>query len=200
MRLSYFLAGATLLVFLLAVLWRESASAQQIYNSAPSSMLIATQALSSSSTGFQFKNVPNNYNSLFMNCGGLLFSATGASLILRIGEGSGGSFAWETGANYTSAVNSTTTATDVFDGLPWALSASTTSPVYVQAYVNNPSSSSLHKIVSGTMGGASNTVSYGYGPAVFTGWWNNDTNAVTGIELAPTGANITGTCSLYGMY
>jgi hypothetical protein len=31
-----------------------------------------------------------------------------------------------------------------------------------------------------------------------TGWWNNDTNAVTGIELVPSSGTMSGICSLYG--
>jgi hypothetical protein len=49
-------------------------------------------------------------------------------------------------------------------------------------------------------------VELGYGGAaygqdlMYAGWWNNDTNPITGFELVGNSSTIkAGTCSLYGM-
>jgi hypothetical protein len=60
--------------------------------------LISTQTASASAS-LQFTNLPTTYNTLFLNCTGLLTSSNSATVRLNVGEGSGPT--WETGAYYT---------------------------------------------------------------------------------------------------
>lgn len=163
---------------------------------------ISTQTASNSAS-LQFTNLPTSYNTLFLNCSGIFVSSNGTTLIFRVGEGAGPT--WETGAHYTDLLNwemiggggtnQTTTSTDLFNGGAW----SSTFPVSLQAYAYNVGSSSLYKNISINEEQFSTAaVSY----VTLTGWgyWNNDTNPITGLQLLPASGNITsGTCSLYGM-
>jgi hypothetical protein len=64
-------------------------------------------------------------------------------------------------------------------------------------YLDNVSSSSNYKIATFQL--------EGYGDGVFftaagNSYWNNDTNAITGLQVGVSTGNFTsGTCSLYGM-
>ena len=166
--------------------------------------LISTQAASSSAS-LQFTSLPTSYNTLFLNCAGLLASAGGTLLFIEVGEGAGPT--WETGAHYTAsgwyvgngAVTGfySTTGTDLTGG-GWGHLQST-APVSFKMWIDNVSSSNLYK-------NARMDVEYLDGNDGLyyeqdqAGYWNNDTNPITGIEVTMTGGTITsGTCTLYGM-
>jgi hypothetical protein len=59
--------------------------------------LISTQTASSSAS-LQFTNLPTSYNTLFLNCAGLLMSSNTVVPKLQIGEGAGPT--WETAEKY----------------------------------------------------------------------------------------------------
>lgn len=59
--------------------------------------LISTQTASSSAS-LQFTGLPSTYNTLFLNCTGLLSSSNSAILKIYVGEGA--TLTWETGALY----------------------------------------------------------------------------------------------------
>jgi hypothetical protein len=165
--------------------------------------LISTQTASASAS-LQFTNLPTSYNTLFLNCAGLIESSTG-TFLLQVGEGA--TPTWQTGAHYsvnniwTGTGNAsvkqtvTTTATDLSQlGGPW----STTKPLSLKMYIDNVGSSTLYKnaIIQET--------SYVDTSGYFTNWvgsyWNNDTNPITGLQVTVSTGNLTsGTCSLYGM-
>jgi hypothetical protein len=164
---------------------------------------ISTQTASSSAS-LQFTNLPTSYNTLFLNCAGLMVSSASSLILFRVGEGAGPT--WETSGNYRSAWNDCgtagcgsnygTSATDAFDS---NIGYNTTIPSSIKVYIDNIGSSSLYKTITwnATTGFTGPTSFYGY-----SGWayWANDTNAVTGIELVTASGTITsGTCSLYGM-
>jgi hypothetical protein len=60
--------------------------------------LISTQTASASAS-LQFTSLPTTYNTLFLNCAGIIDAAFGNNLLIRVGEGAGPT--WETGAHYT---------------------------------------------------------------------------------------------------
>jgi hypothetical protein len=113
---------------------------------------ISTQTASASAS-LQFTNLPTSYNTLFLNCAGLLVSASGDYLQLVIGEGA--TPTWETTGHYTSVsaggsmgpsssgqFSASKTATDLInfnDG-----SSSTTVPQSIEAYIDNVSSSTIY--------------------------------------------------------
>ena len=145
--------------------------------------LIPTQTtLSGTTTSLQFTSLPT-YNTLFLNCSGLLTSNTAATLLVQIGESTGPT--WETGAHYTGLINTlevnetTFTNTDLTDGANCTGTCSDTSgnPTFIQLYLYNPGSSSLYKYstwtIVGYAGGAYMSQGYGY--------WDNgsDTSPVT---------------------
>jgi hypothetical protein len=174
---------------------------------------ISTQTASSSAS-LQFTNLPTSYNTLFLNCAGLLVSSAHGYLQLLVGEGA--TPTWETGAHYIVAteftdvysgggggasVNGGTTSTDLLDWVS-APTASTTQPQTLKAYIDNVGSSSIHKNVYYNF---FQEQTPDYYQVMGMSFWSNDTNAVTGLEVTTTGdggsaGNITsGTCSLYGM-
>jgi hypothetical protein len=161
---------------------------------------IATQTASASAS-LQFTNLPTSYNTLFLNCVGLVLSATNNYIYGYVGEGA--TPTWETGAHYYDASNdfpgnenNNTTATDIFNNLIGT--ATSTTPITIKLYMDNVGSSSLYKMITYDWGLQYN------GNGIYGGTgrsnWHNDTNAITGFELAASAGTITsGTCSLYGM-
>jgi hypothetical protein len=160
---------------------------------------ISTQTASSSAS-LQFTNLPTSYNTLFLNCAGLLTSTT-AGIDFLVGEGGGP--AWETGAHYTvvglystagavHAIN-VTTASDLTDA---GSNTNTSIPASMKMYIDNVGSSSVAKIAT-VHGSTDNSV-----PLLisYESYWNADTNPITGLEVVPSTGNLaSGTCSLYGM-
>jgi hypothetical protein len=168
-------------------------------------ILISTQTASSSAS-LQFTNLPTSYNTLFLNCTGLLMSNSSTTILVAIGESTGPT--WETGAYYTRAfvysfatsnngTGYTTTGTDIL-GLSGS-NMSATVPTGFKVYIDNPSSSTMYKNIYFSELGLPSTTTWGGAG----GWayWNNDTNAVTGLEVTASGGGSisSGTCSLYGM-
>jgi hypothetical protein len=195
-----FMAGGLLAAFLLGILWPVSAMAQQqYYNNVGVNGLIATvTAGGASSIQFTGANWSTNYNSLYLNCSALTVSTAGATLALEVGESSGPT--WETGAHYTSANYNTqvSNASDVLDMAAVSLALTSTSYAFLRFTINNPGSSTVYKVISGVWGGGVSEDAYG-GYDEVTGWWNSDTNALTGIELVPSSGTMSGVCTLYGV-
>jgi hypothetical protein len=174
----------------------------------PTMALISTQTASSSAS-LQFTGLPTTYNTMLLNCAGLLLSAD-EGIRVQVGQGAGPT--WNTTAKYS--VSSIYTATgftgnantfnstvenDLTGG---ALFTDTASPMSLKMYIDNISSSSIAKVATFQSSGSKDSPASSYG--VYTingmGFWNNDTNPVTAIRLITTGGTITsGTCSLYGM-
>jgi len=167
-------------------------------------MLISTQAASNSAS-LQFTNLPTNYNTLFLNCAGLLTSSNSVNYQLFVGEGAGPT--WETASHYTDAAmyidsnsgggpgSGSSSGPDLF----YIAASSTTIPTSFKIYIDNVGSSSTVKLVTWQ-----SSYYYPGGSALYTiagsGYWNNDTNPITGLEIVGNGGNIaSGTCSLYGM-
>jgi hypothetical protein len=165
-------------------------------------MLISTQTANNTGS-LQFTNLPATYNTLLLNCSGLLMSAGHVLLAMQVGEGTGPT--WETAGNYavtltgSGGTSSGTTLTDLLQtvggGDYWG---STTYPAAIKLYIDNVGSSSSYKNVTGILS------IYLDGPAptvnVVASYWAGDTNPITGIQLTASGGTIAkGTCSLYGM-
>jgi hypothetical protein len=171
-------------------------------------MLISTQTASNSAS-LQFTNLPTSYNTLFLNCTGLLVTNDGFGISLLVGEGA--TPTWETGAHYTSiqwdgatgaasvSITSSTTNTDSNGGSAGnGIVTSSTIPTSVKSYIDNVGSSSVVKIISGSWDRYHTGSNFSH--KVVSGYWNNDTNPVTALELVGDSTNIaSGTCSLYGM-
>jgi hypothetical protein len=158
--------------------------------------LISTQTASNSaSLQFSGANFSNSYNSLFLNCEGILTATSGGAMLVLVGEGA--TPTWETGAHYTNS-NTIANGSDIIGGPPNFATA--TVPVSFKAYIDNPGSSTLDKIVSYSLNGYAGGGSPNMQTLYNVGWWNNDTNPLTGIELVGSSGNIkSATCSLYGM-
>jgi hypothetical protein len=164
-------------------------------------ILISTQTASSSAS-LQFTNLPTSYNTLFLNCSGLLMSNSSTTVLLQVGEGAGPT--WETGANYTamgygtSGNTTLTTATDLLLTRAGSYWGSTTVPASLKAYFDNVGSASVYKRVAVV----ENIYVDGAGEIgnQWDSYWAGDANPVTAIRLTVTGGTISsGTCSLYGM-
>jgi hypothetical protein len=165
------------------------------FSSGGPGVLISTQT--SSSSNITFSNLPATYNTLFLNCAGLLTT----NLKLIVGEGSS-PITWETGAHYTvqtshdetsNGWSSTTTATDALDIT--GLLATSSTPVSLKFYIDNVGSTSLYKVYTYSMASTQGSV---FNTNSSWGYWNNDTGAITGIEVL-FGGTSSGTCSLYGL-
>lgn len=156
---------------------------------------IATQTASNSAS-LQFTNLPTSYNTLFLNCAGILMENTTSNVLLLVGEGA--TPTWETGAHYNNS-NGITNGTDLIGGP--AIFDTATIPVSLKVYIDNVGSSSLYKIATMWLMGYGNGNGANNAQNIYvTGWWDNDTNVVTGLELTGNGSNIkSATCSLYGM-
>lgn len=193
-----FIAGGLLAALLLALLWRVSAMAQEGYGNGVVNGLIATVTASGASsiqlTGASWST---NYNSLFLNCSGIRAGTSGATLALKVAESALGftTSADYTSANYNTQVNN---ASDILNMSAVTLALNSTSDAFLRFTINNPGSSTVNKVISGIWGGGVTEDAYG-GFAEVTGWWNADTNALTGIELVPSSGTISGTCTLYGI-
>ena len=167
---------------------------------------ISTQTASSSES-LQFTNLPSTYNTLFLNCNGIITSVNTVIPELQVGEGS--PTTWKTENHYTAtgqfssaraggSCPSTTTSQNLFycNGL---LPADPTAPFSLKAYIDNVGSSSTYKQI------IANTYFYwstipGEANFNYTGYWNADTNPITGIQLVAAGGTFkSGQCSLYGM-
>jgi hypothetical protein len=164
--------------------------------------LISTKTASASAS-LQFTSLPTTYNTLFLNCAGLMLSTT-TSVYYRVGEGAGPT--WQSGAHYTSSYSyvgaggngspAVTNATDIIGGGTYT--ESNTFPSSMKLYIDNVASSTVYK-----------NIVWQYAQMVSAGaqytddgasYWNNDTNPITGLEIVPGAGNIaSGTCSLYGM-
>jgi hypothetical protein len=171
-------------------------------------ILISTQTASASAS-LQFTNLPTSYNTLFLDCKGVISATNSAYLTLQYGEGAGPT--WET-ANYSYTENYTTSngvgpgnsASASTSSIPITISANNTNSAdtfETKAWIYNNSSSSLYKVVSylgaGWVDSGGSPVIGGYSGG---GSYSGDTNAITAFRLQMNSGNITsGTCSLYGM-
>jgi hypothetical protein len=167
---------------------------------------ISTQTASSSaSLQFSGANWSSGYNTLFLNCTGLLVSTSPAYLELVVGEGA--TPTWEAGSHYTNIrtynwVNGggpgggTTTATDILNWVSGA-ATSTSIPNALKVYIDDVGSSSIYKMATYHLLNYDSSAQY---EIIGSSYWNNDTNPITGLEVITSAGNITsGTCSLYGM-
>jgi len=167
-------------------------------------ILISTQTASSSAS-LQFTSLPTSYNTLFMNCNGLLASNGTANLYFRVGEGAGPT--WKSTAHYTESGyyvgaqfttpqgNDTTTATD----LSVSGGSSATIPTSIKLYIDNVSSTTLYKNITFSEDTYIDNDS-GFYNVTGSAYWNNDTNAITGLQVTvSTGTIASGSCSLYGI-
>lgn len=165
-------------------------------------MLISTQTASSSAS-LQFTNLPTSYNTLFLNCPGLVGSANPTNILVNLGEGAGPT--WKTGGHYTVNLIGNWVGSSVYG---WSNTAATdltsggnnvnTYPTTVRMYIDNVGSSTVYKIAHIFYSEDDNSNGIGYW--FTTSYWNSDTNPVTGIEVVASGGTISsGTCSLYGM-
>ena len=163
--------------------------------------LISTQTASGAAT-LQFTSLPTAYNTLFLNCEGLIESSNTASIFyFYVGEGAGPT--WETTAHYSEvqigaddANNSFALGDNTSSGL-FAWGGSTTIPKSIKLYIGNVGSSTLYKFITYIAYEGDNATSKSISGA---GYWISDKNPVTALELAVTSGTITsGTCSLYGM-
>jgi hypothetical protein len=163
--------------------------------------LIASTTVTASSTGIQFTSLPSGYNTLRLNCNGLTLSSTSNTFLVQIGEGV--TPTWETGAHYSyqvwfSAASTTvsaikgTTGTDFTTGLGVV---STTIPTSIKLTLDNYTSTTLNKMVIwfSTLTAATSGIGFQMG----TGYWNNDANAVTGLQVVPSAGTMSGTCTLF---
>jgi hypothetical protein len=163
-------------------------------------VLIATLTASSSANlRFSGSNWSSSYNTLFLNCGNLLTSATGTVINVWVGEGAGPT--WETTAHYTDSVidltNGNTGHNTAGDADIVAGDGGSDSNFSIQLYISNVSASGVYKPATYTMFGVTSGIYYYFAGG---GYWANDTNAITGLELVASGGNLTsGSCSLYGM-
>jgi hypothetical protein len=153
-------------------------------------MLISTQTASSSAS-LQFTNLPTSYNTLFLNCAGLLAGTAGGHMLVQIGEGAGPT--WETTSHYvTAGCNGTSngtggcsgaTNTDLTDGLLGPLT--TTLAMSLKLYIDNVGSSSQYKNVTFTDDNPDSTHMDWQGGGAY---WSSDTNPVTGLQVIPSTA------------
>jgi hypothetical protein len=169
--------------------------------------LISTQT-ASNSADLQFTNLPTIYNTLFLNCAGLLMSSNTVVPKLRIGEGTGPT--WKTAAKYTQQSfllygngSTGTCSNHAIDNLlncNGNIQASATNPYSLKIYFDNVGSANIYKYFTGTSSLYMTNGDVGYIVIYYNGYWTDDTNPVTGIQLVGSGGNIaSGTCSLYGM-
>jgi hypothetical protein len=118
-----------------------------------------------------------------------------------VGEGAGPT--WKTESTYTVSNIGThqggaasdeylTADTDLIGS--YRFGSGTTLPGSTKLYIDNVASSSVAKVATWQVSipGQQWYVSG-------TGFWNADTNPITGLELVPGAGTISGTCSLYGL-
>jgi hypothetical protein len=186
---------------LCAALLAVSPAAAQLMNGAAGWSYITTvKATSATTLQLTGANWSTNYNTLFINCAGLLVSHAGDAIAAYVGEGSGPT--WEVGngsnAGYTDTDNQVADlAVDIFNGN--YSNFNTTTPVSMKFFIYNPGSSTMYKMIYlfeyGEFSAATGEAASGLS------WWAEDTNPLTGFELKDSGSgNIkSGQCSLYGM-
>jgi hypothetical protein len=172
---------------------------------------ISTQTASASAS-LQFTNLPTSYNTLFLNCTGLVASSTSAYIVYQVGEGA--TPTWETGAHYSgfiasnfgeselSTLSGQIDLTGLGGGGGFSLSGTTSYPETMQLYIPTPSSSSAYKQTTWSATGY-NTPNSTYAEDEGDGFWSSDTQPITALQVTTTnhaGATITsGSCSLYGL-
>jgi hypothetical protein len=86
------------------------------------------------------------------------------------------------------------------DNCDWRLDitgllATSSTPVSLKFYIDNVGSTSLYKVYTYSMASTQGSV---FNTNSSWGYWNNDTGAITGIEVL-FGGTSSGTCSLYGL-
>lgn len=179
-----------------AALLLPSPASAQLLNNAPGWSLISVQSTTtSSSIQFTGANFSNNYNMLFLSCEDLIPSSTSGGIDMEVGEGTGASFAWETSSNYTNIGGSTTCPSLLCGGYN---PPNTTTPTSLKAFMYNPGSSSVVKVVFNYEYGIVNLAKGNL--TTDQSWWNADTNPITGWEVYNgAGTFKSGTCSLWGM-
>jgi hypothetical protein len=164
--------------------------------------LISTQTASASAS-LQFTNLPTSYNTLFLNCEGLITSIDQVGMGLVVGEGAGPT--WKTATSYIVsgvqqlAGGSFTSEASPSGNLIPGVCNSNVNPTSIKLYIGNVASATRYKLASYNAG-----CYWSAAPGLFyfagSGYWGGDTNPITGLQLAPGSGNIaSGTCSLYGM-
>jgi hypothetical protein len=162
----------------------------------------AAQTVSASAAGIQFTSLPSGYNRLYLNCNNVTLSSTSNEIFVQVGEG--GTPTWETGAHYTYEVWYSVAATTITSikgtassDLTTGIGVSSTSiPTSFWLTLDNYTSTSVNKmamfqVVAPATGG----VTYETGAS----YWNNDTSAITGVQVVPSAGTISMTCSLYAI-
>ena len=175
--------------------------------------LISTQTASASaSLQFSAANWSSSYNTLFLDCSGLMLSTNNVGLCFQVGEGAGPT--WETTNKYyvslVAASNgdqgnaNSTTETDLLGTCSANFSSPNQPlksgyPISAKMYIDNAASATINKNVT-SFAMLKGEVSGNVYEWLTTSYWANDTNALTGLKISPASGNITsGTCSLYGM-
>lgn len=160
-------------------------------------MLIGTQAASNSAS-LQFTNLPTSYNTLFLNCANLAKSNSTARLYFLVGEGAGPT--WESATDYSISnmweipPATTPSSQGITSGTDLSAAGNLAGNQSTKMYIDNVGSSNLYKMATFSQSWSTGAVAFGMG------YWNADTNPVTGLEIVPdTGTITSGTCSLYGM-
>jgi hypothetical protein len=169
--------------------------------------LISTKTASASAS-LQFTNLPTSYNTLFLNCLGLLGSVGTGSIQVKVGEGA--TPTWETGSHYTVSLSFfatgmganpagsySTTDADLTGNNPPG--ESTTIPGSIKLYIDGVASASRYKMATFFTSIYTDTSIPSMVTVAGSGYWNNDTNPVAALEVVPTSGTVTGTCSLYGL-
>ena len=160
--------------------------------------------VAATATSLDFTNLPTTYNTLFLDCNGIVTSAN-AFIEMRFGEGS--TPTWETASYYYAASSINTIA-----GIPVSTATSTIAmmmgvdpelggsaiPFNLQAWIRNIASATLNKVVNfqSSYINPSSNFEVASGVAGYVG----DTNVVTGVRILPSTGTITsGQCSIYGL-
>jgi len=172
--------------------------------------LISSQTVSGATTlAFSGSNWSSSYNTLILSCPNLTESSDGGGEYFLVGEGGGPT--WETGAHYINnqlvyengAAGSFTytTGATAIPGTPGLVASGGITSVILQIF--DVGSSIVYKLVNYNYYSTKDYYSTPSGSlAAIQGqtYWNNDTNAITGIELVEGGGGgFSGTCTLYGM-
>ena len=172
--------------------------------------LISSQTVSGATTlAYSGSNWSSSYNTLILSCPNLTESSDGGGEYFLVGEGGGPT--WETGAHYINnqlvyengAAGSFTytTGATAIPGTPGLVASGGITSVILQIF--DVGSSIVYKLVNYNYYSTKDYYSTPSGSlAAIQGqtYWNNDTNAITGIELVEGGGGgFSGTCTLYGM-
>jgi hypothetical protein len=166
-------------------------------------VLISTQTANNSAS-LQFTSLPTTYNSLFLNCAGLISSVDAVAMDVVVGEGAGPT--WETGSSYIVAALQNTAGGNQNDyqtsgaALDSSVCNSNTIPTSIKLFLlGQVGSSAIYKLAS-YQASCYYSPSTTYADFAGSGYWSADTNPITGLEIILSSGNITsGTCSLYGI-